>query len=213
MSTNTDRQTPFIPPELYSRFTDLSKHCYNKRQENPGLKTLIKLGDEDLVLYTKHIGDKEWKPIDIHSIGDISSPEWHRLWPKQQLPEINSPPQGRRQSTKRDRIDDSSRPTQTHHPMIILKKQKMGSPTPTPIPTQNTEHITQNEGTAPGEHQTQKQHITQVNHQAQKDPTIHKEQPRDGTDNKHKEGHLKAEGWGYFAAWKGGKKDTAAQAP
>ena len=112
MNTNTDRQkiklTPFIPPQLYTRFADLSKHCYDKRQENSELKTLIKLGEEDLILYTKHTGDKEWKNIDIYSIGDISPPEWHRLWPKQQLPEINSPPQGRRQSTKRDRLDDSS---------------------------------------------------------------------------------------------------------
>ena len=146
-------------------------------------------------------------------MGYISPPEWHKLWPKQQLPEINSPPQGRHQSTKRDRLDDSSSSDSDSSSYDNNKKQKMGSPTPTPITTQHAEHTTQNEGHTPGEHQTQKQQTTHINHQAQKDQTIHKEQPGDATDNKHKEGHLKAEGWGYFAAWKGDKKTTKAQAP
>ena len=54
MYANTDRQRinlkQFIPPQLHARFADLSKHCYNRRQENFDFKTLIKLGEEDLIL-------------------------------------------------------------------------------------------------------------------------------------------------------------------
>ena len=73
MYINTDRQRinikPFIPPQLHNRFADLSKHCYDRRQENSDFKTRITLGEEDLVLYTKHTGDKEWKLTDIHDMG------------------------------------------------------------------------------------------------------------------------------------------------
>ena len=77
----------------------------------------------------------------------------------------------------------------------------MGSPTPvpTPINTQNTDHTTQNEGTTPEEDQAQQ--------------TPCKEQPRNTTDYTHEEGHLKAEGWQFFNAWKGDKKTTKTQAP
>ena len=130
MYTNTDRQKinikPFIPPQLHNRFTDLSKHCYDRRQENSDFKTRITLGEEDLILYTKHTGDKEWKHVDIHDMGYISPPEWHKLWPKQQLPEINSPPQGRHHSTKQDRLDDSSSSDSDSPTHDNNKKQKMG---------------------------------------------------------------------------------------
>merc|ERR1712115_609882 len=52
MYASTDRQRinlkQFIPPQLHARFADLSKHCYDRRQENFDFKTLIKLGEEDL---------------------------------------------------------------------------------------------------------------------------------------------------------------------
>ena len=83
----------------------------------------------------------------------------------------------------------------------------MSSPTttPTPIGTQLVESTTQNEGTT--------QQTTHNNHQAQKDQTPRKEQPRNAMDYTHEEGHLKAEGWQFFNAWKGDKKTTKAQAP
>ena len=111
MLNGTDRPKihtkPFIPPQLHNRNADLSKYCYDRRQENPDFKTRIAIGEEDLILYTKHIGE-EWKITDINSFGPISPPEWHKVWPKQHIPQMNSPPKGRYPSNKRHRLSESS---------------------------------------------------------------------------------------------------------
>ena len=97
----------FIPPQLYNRHNDLSKYCYERRQANPNFKTRIEIGEEDLILYTKNIGE-DWKLTDIHSYGLISPPEWHKTWPRPQLPQMTSPPTGRYPSKKRHRVSGSS---------------------------------------------------------------------------------------------------------
>ena len=97
----------FIPPQLHNRYTDLSKLCYNKRQEDKHCKTRISLGEEDLVLEIKKQGEL-WQNVDINSIGQISLPEWHKVWPTQKTPYINSLPRGRYPSQKRDRIEYST---------------------------------------------------------------------------------------------------------
>ena len=77
---NKIKLTPFIPPQLYNRFNDLSRNTYQARQSNPDLKTLIKIGDEDLILLTKNKGDKEWtQQMDFEEFGQIAPPQWHRL--------------------------------------------------------------------------------------------------------------------------------------
>ena len=85
MYTGTDRPRAntklFIPPQLHNRFSDLSKLCYDKRQEDTEYKTRISIGEEDLVLYTKTQGGL-WKHTDINALGPISPPEWHKVWPK-----------------------------------------------------------------------------------------------------------------------------------
>ena len=82
MYINTDRQRinikPFIPPQLHNRFADLSKNCYDRRKDKSDFKTRITLGEEDVILYTKHTGE-EWKLTDIHEMGHISPPEWHKM--------------------------------------------------------------------------------------------------------------------------------------
>ena len=111
MHTDTDRPRPntkmFIPPQLHNRFADLSKLCYDKRQEDKQYKTRISLGEEDLVLDTKAPGG-QWKNTDINALGPISPPEWHKVWPKQETPYISSPPKGRYGAHKRIRSDDQS---------------------------------------------------------------------------------------------------------
>ena len=46
--------------------------------------------------------------MDINSLGHISPPEWHKMWPKQQIPQMHSPPQGRYTSHKRTGSGDLS---------------------------------------------------------------------------------------------------------
>ena len=97
----------FIPPQLHNRFADLSKLCYDKRQEDKQYKTRISLGEEDLVLDTKAPGG-QWESTDINSLGPISPPEWHKVWPTQKTPYISSPPKGRYATQKRVRSEDQS---------------------------------------------------------------------------------------------------------
>ena len=40
---------PFIPPKLFSRYQDLSKHSFNARKNNSNLKTQIRLGEQDFI--------------------------------------------------------------------------------------------------------------------------------------------------------------------
>ena len=93
----------FIPPQLHNRYADLSKLCYNKRQEDKQCKTRISLGEEDLILEIKKQGE-QWENVDINSMGQISLPEWHKVWPTQRTPNIDSLPRGRYASQKRERV-------------------------------------------------------------------------------------------------------------
>ena len=109
--TDLDRPKPntkmFIPPQLRNRFADLSKLCYDKRQEDAQYKTRITLGEEDLVLDTKAPGGT-WKNTELNALGPISPPEWHKVWPRQETPFISSPPKGRYGAHKQSRSDDQS---------------------------------------------------------------------------------------------------------
>ena len=80
---NTEIKTkPFIPPQLYGRFVDISKNTFEARKENEQLKTQIRLGEDDLILLVKHKGDRDWEVEPNMSIlGPIREPEWHKLWP------------------------------------------------------------------------------------------------------------------------------------
>ena len=87
--------TPFIPPQLFNRYVDLSKNTFHQRKNNTILKTQIRVGNEDLTLLVKSKGDKDWEiEPDLEAIGSISEPEWHKIWPSIYIPEITSPPKG-----------------------------------------------------------------------------------------------------------------------
>ena len=52
------------------------------RQKDENLKTQIRLGEEDLILMVKFKGDKDWEiEPQLSKMGDISDPEWHKIWP------------------------------------------------------------------------------------------------------------------------------------
>ena len=77
------------------------------------------------MLLTKMKGEKEWTTQDnLESMGKISPPQWHKLWPTQKLPELTSPPQGRNYTHKRDKLHnistDSDSSSQDYN-----KKQKL----------------------------------------------------------------------------------------
>ena len=108
---NTEIKTkPFIPPQLYGRYEDLSKHTYEARKENELLKTQIRLGEDDLILLVKHKGDRDWEVEPNMSIlGPIREPEWHRLWPAPNVPDLSSLPKGRNYGIKEThKLSDSS---------------------------------------------------------------------------------------------------------
>ena len=153
MYTGTDRPRAntklFIPPQLHNRFADLSKLCYDRRQEDTEYKTRISLGEEDLVLYTKTQGGL-WKNTDINALGPISPPEWHKVWPKQEMPQISSPPQGRYVTHKRTRSDDQSG-AESDDPSTQENTKRHRQESPKDTKHQPTAHSTKNKDSTPAQ--------------------------------------------------------------
>ena len=88
---------PFIPPQLYQRFADLSKYTYYARHADKSLKTKISLGKRDLVLKTKIKDRTDWvTQEDLHVFGVLSDWDSNVMWPVVDLKEITSPPKGRK---------------------------------------------------------------------------------------------------------------------
>ena len=94
---NTNINTfPYIPPQLYKRFSDLSRFTFIARQQDKRLKTRITLGDKDLELQTKlkDVTDWETEP-DLNAFGKISEIDNAIIWPNIEVKMIYSPPKGR----------------------------------------------------------------------------------------------------------------------
>ena len=54
------RIVPFVPPQIYRRFSELSRLTFLARKENSNLKTQIRIGDSDLILLVRDKEEKEW---------------------------------------------------------------------------------------------------------------------------------------------------------
>merc|ERR1711895_298137 len=103
---NEDIQVfPYIPPQLYQRFSDLSRLTFNERHSDKRLKTKILLGKRDLVLKTKIKDTTDWiVQEDLNVFGEISDIDLNVLWPVSEVKMITSPPKGR----KRKKVHDVS---------------------------------------------------------------------------------------------------------
>ena len=87
---------PYIPPQIFARFSDLSKLTYIARKEDTRLKTQINLGEEDLILKTKLKDETEWVVVDnLEEFGEISPLDMSIKWPQVEVKTITSPPKGR----------------------------------------------------------------------------------------------------------------------
>ena len=96
---------PYIPPQLYQRFADLSRLTFNARHSDKRLKTKIILGKRDLVLKTKIKDTTDWVvQDDLNVFGELSDIDFNVLWPVSEVKSITSPPKGR----KRKKIHDVS---------------------------------------------------------------------------------------------------------
>ena len=101
---------PFIPPQLYQRFADLSKYMFYARHADKTLKTKISLGRRDLVLKTKIKDKTDWvTQDDLHVFVVLSDWDSNVMWPGMDLKEITSPPKGR----KRKNVHEMSMNSET----------------------------------------------------------------------------------------------------
>ena len=88
---------PYIPPQLYQRFADLSRLTFNTRHSDKRLKTKIILGKRDLVLKTKIKDVTDWiVQEDLNVFGELSDIDLNVLWPVSEVKMITSPPKGRK---------------------------------------------------------------------------------------------------------------------
>ena len=106
---NSDINTfQYIPPQLYKRFSDLSKLTFIARKSDPRLKTKIILGDSDLVLKTKLKDTTEWEiEPDLESFGEITNIDTTINWPTIEVKSITSPPKGRTRKNVHNMSDSS----------------------------------------------------------------------------------------------------------
>ena len=96
---------PYIPPQLYQRFADLSRFTFNARHADKRLKTKIILGKRDLVLKTKIKDTTDWVvQEDLNVFGEVADIDFNVLWPVSDVKSITSPPKGR----KRKKVHDVS---------------------------------------------------------------------------------------------------------
>ena len=96
---------PYMPPQFYQRFADLSRHTFNARHSDKRIKTKIILGKRDLVLKTKIKDTTDWiVQEDLNVFGEISDIDLNVLWPVSEVKMITSPPKGR----KRKKVHDVS---------------------------------------------------------------------------------------------------------
>ena len=94
---------PFIPPQMYQRFADLSRFTYYARHADKSLKTKITLGKRDLVLKTKIKDKTDWiVQDDLHVFGVLSEVDMNVLWPVMEVKQITSPPKGRKRKNVHD---------------------------------------------------------------------------------------------------------------
>ena len=94
---------PYIPPQMYQRFSDLSRLTFNARHSDKRLKTKITLGKRDLVLKTKIKDKTDWiVQDDINVFGVLSDIDMNVLWPVVNVKQITSPPKGRKRKNLHD---------------------------------------------------------------------------------------------------------------
>ena len=87
---------PYIPPQIFQRFSDLSRLTFIARQADKRLKKKILLGKRDLVLKTKIKDSTDWVvQDDLNVFGDISDIDLNVMWPVADVKQITSPPKGR----------------------------------------------------------------------------------------------------------------------
>ena len=87
---------PYIPPQLFKRFSDLSLLTFKARKGDERLKTMIKLGTNDLILKTKLKNNTDWEiEENLEVFGKLSNIDLSIKWPTVQVKDISSPPQGR----------------------------------------------------------------------------------------------------------------------
>lgn len=87
---------PTIPPQVFQRFSNLSRLSFNARQSDKRLKTKILLGKRDLILKTKIKDLTDWVvQDDLNVFGEISGIDLKVMWPVADVKQISSPPKGR----------------------------------------------------------------------------------------------------------------------
>ena len=113
---------PFIPPQFFQRFNDLSRNTFLARKQYSNLKTKIQLGEKDLILRTKIKDETSWeREHDLEVFGKISNPDMEKKWPATEVKYITSPPKGR----VRKNVHNISNNSEKESPEAKRKKTDM----------------------------------------------------------------------------------------
>ena len=78
---NEIRITNYIAPQFYERYSSLQMKCKEERKQNKQLRTKVMLGEKDLVLKTKLVGEAGYKVQPIDCLGPLPDFDHSIVWP------------------------------------------------------------------------------------------------------------------------------------
>ena len=105
----------YTPREYFNRITTLEGFCKVAREKDRDLRTQVRIGEWDIELHTKQLGDTGWTKRNPNLFGCLPEPELNN--------EPRSPPKGR--DIKRKERDESSSPNGRSKQMAMDEELEM----------------------------------------------------------------------------------------
>ena len=73
---NPNGQAIMYPPqELYPSITSIQNNCKEQKIRNPNLRYQVKLGEQNIELWTKQLGEIEYKQVELTIYGQYTLPK------------------------------------------------------------------------------------------------------------------------------------------
>jgi len=85
------RITNYVAPQIFDRYNTLHLYCKQQRTSNPQLRTKVTLGNDDLVLMTKKVGDSGYIRQSLNIFRDLPDFIHDIIWPPVETIPLTTP--------------------------------------------------------------------------------------------------------------------------
>ena len=93
---------------MFERYDTLQLLCKQQRDADNTLRTKIMLGEEDLILLTKKVGEPSYSRKKIDTFGELPEFDFNVIWPPEATIPLTTPPKGRKPNKRRKKPPDTS---------------------------------------------------------------------------------------------------------